>query len=79
MKSFIVYGTCCGNCNTTMELLAKIADEQGVEIELSKESSPEAIMLAGIMSTPGVALNGQVVHSGSVPSIEQIQKWLMGA
>ena len=76
MKEFTVYGTCCGNCNTTMELIKKIADESGIEIGLKKESSAEAIMLAGIMSTPGVAIDGKVVHSGSVPSVDQIKAWL---
>jgi len=76
MKKVIVYGTCCGNCNTTMDLFKAIAKEQNLEIDLIKESSPEAIMLAGIMTTPGVAIDGQVVHSGSVPDSGHVKKWL---
>lgn len=30
----------------------------------------------GIMSTPGVVINGKVVHAGGVPSRDKIDQWL---
>ena len=30
----------------------------------------------GVMSTPGVVINGKVVHAGGVPSREKIAQWL---
>ena len=33
-------------------------------------------MSFGILSTPGVVVNGQVVHSGGIPSRDKIEQWL---
>ena len=30
----------------------------------------------GVMSTPGVVINGKVVHPGGVPSREKTEQWL---
>ena len=34
------------------------------------------IMGYGVMSTPGVVINGKVVHAGGVPSRDKIEQWL---
>jgi hypothetical protein len=33
-------------------------------------------MAYGILATPGVVVDGKVVHSGSVPAREKIASWL---
>ncbi|MBF0127442.1 MAG: thioredoxin family protein, partial [Magnetococcales bacterium] len=30
----------------------------------------------GVMSTPGVVLDGKVIHVGSVPAVAQVEQWL---
>jgi hypothetical protein len=32
----------------------------------------------GIMSTPGVVIEGQVVHAGGMPSRSKVEAWLGG-
>jgi hypothetical protein len=32
----------------------------------------------GVMSTPGVVINGKVVHAGGVPSRDKIAQWFTG-
>jgi hypothetical protein len=34
------------------------------------------IMRYGIMSTPGVVIEGEVVHAGGVPSRQKVEGWL---
>ncbi|MDZ7749760.1 MAG: thioredoxin family protein [Halofilum sp. (in: g-proteobacteria)] len=34
------------------------------------------MMRYGVMSTPAVAIDGKLVHSGSVPDRETIEGWL---
>jgi len=29
-----------------------------------------------VMSTPGVVIDGKVVHAGGVPSRDKVEKWL---
>lgn len=76
MKEIKVLGTGCANCKTTLKLIENVAKEKGVEIELEKVEDLQAIMAYGVMSTPGVVVDGKVVHAGGVPSRDKIAGWL---
>ncbi len=54
-----------------------MADNQGVEIEIEKVEGLAAIVAAGVMSTPGVLIDGKVVPAGGLPSKYKIQSWLL--
>ena len=56
-------------------LIDQIAKARGVPVTLEKVEELRAIMGYGVMSTPGVVINGKVVHAGGVPSREKIEKW----
>jgi small redox-active disulfide protein 2 len=73
-----VLGTGCANCKTTMKRIADIAAEKGVAVQLDKVEDIQAIMGYGVMSTPGVVIDGKVVHAGGVPSRDKIAGWLGG-
>lgn len=47
----------------------------GVEVQLEKVESFEEIARYGVLSTPGVVIDGQSVHVGGVPKREKIQGW----
>ena len=36
-------------------------------------------MKYGVMSTPGVVIDGKVVHAGGVPSRDKIAQWISTA
>ena len=76
MKNIKVLGTGCANCKTTMKLIEDAAKEKGVEIELEKVEDIQVIMSYGVMSTPGVVVDGKVVHAGGVPGRDKISGWL---
>ncbi len=71
-----VLGTGCANCKATIALIDQIAKARGVAIKLEKVEELRDIMGYGIMSTPGVVINGKVVHAGGVPSRDKIEQWL---
>ena len=50
----------------------------GVEIEIEKVTDMAAIMGYGVMSTPGVVLDGKVIHAGGIPKPDKIAQWLQG-
>ncbi len=77
MKNIKVLGSGCNNCKTTLRLIEEAATQQGIEIQLEKVEDMQAIFSFGVMSTPGVVLDGNVVHSGGIPSAEQINSWLV--
>ena len=76
MKNIKVLGTGCANCKTTMKLIEDSAKEKGVTVELEKIEDLQSIMSYGVMSTPGVVVDGKVVHAGGVPSRDKIAGWL---
>jgi len=76
MKNFKVLGTGCANCKTTMKLIEDVAAAKGEAIVLEKVEDLQTIMQFGVMSTPGVVLNGKVVHAGGIPSKATVESWL---
>jgi small redox-active disulfide protein 2 len=76
MKNVKVLGTGCANCKNTIKLIGDIAKTRGVEVELEKVEEIKDIMAWGILSTPGVVIDGKVVHAGGVPSREKVEGWL---
>ena len=76
MKNIKVLGPGCANCKTVAKLIAAVAEEKGIAIELEKVEEIREIMSFGILSTPGVVVDGQVVHAGGIPSRQQIEQWL---
>lgn len=71
-----VLGTGCANCRTTVALIEQAAQAKGVTIELTKVEDLKDIMSYGVMSTPGVVIDGKVVHAGGVPSRDKVDGWL---
>ena len=76
MKNIKVLGPGCANCKTVANLITAVAEEKGIAIELEKVEEIREIMSFGILSTPGVVVDGQVVHSGGIPSRDKIAQWL---
>ena len=75
MKSVKILGTGCANCKNTLALVESVAREKGVAIDLAKVEDLPSIMGYGVMSTPGVVIDGVVVHSGGVPSRSKVEGW----
>lgn len=71
-----VLGTGCANCKATIKLIEGVAHTKGVAVTLSKVEELRDIMGYGVMSTPGVVIDGKVVHAGGIPSRDKIDKWL---
>jgi len=76
MKEIKVLGTGCANCKSTLRLIEDAAKAKGVEVRLEKVEDLKAIMGYGVMSTPGVVIDGKVVHAGGVPNRAKIEQWL---
>ena len=76
MKDIKVLGSGCAKCVTTAKLIEEIAREKGVEVRLEKVTDMALIVGYGVMSIPGVVVDGKVVHSGGVPDRARVGRWL---
>ena len=77
MKTIKVLGSGCRNCQATAKLIEDVASETGIEIKLEKIEDIAAIMGYGVMSTPGVVIDDEVVHAGGVPDRKTVENWLV--
>ncbi len=75
MKRVKILGTGCANCRNTLALVEAVAREKGVAIELEKVETLPEIMRYGVMATPGVVIDGTVVHAGGVPERRAVEGW----
>lgn len=74
-----VLGTGCANCKNTIALIEQVAREKGVPVTLGKVEEMREIIGYGVMSTPGVVIDGKVVHAGGVPGRAKVEQWLTSA
>ena len=71
-----VLGSGCANCRNTIALIEQVAAEKGVPVTLSKVQEMQDIVAYGVMRTPGVVVDGKVVHAGGVPTRDKVAQWL---
>ena len=71
-----VLGPGCYNCQLLADKAKKVAEELEIDFELEKVQDLDAIMAFGVMVTPALVLDGEVVLSGSVPHVSKIRELL---
>ncbi|MFT6087039.1 MAG: glutaredoxin [Glaciecola sp.] len=76
MKKIEVLGSGCTKCVKTAELIQGVANDCGVDVLIVKESNAEVMLKYGVMTTPAVVVDKQLMHSGSVPDRKKIESWL---
>jgi small redox-active disulfide protein 2 len=76
MKLIQVLGTGCPKCRKLEEQTRQAARELGLECEILKVTDIDAILRMGVMTTPGLAVDGRMVLSGKVPSVDELKKLL---
>jgi arsenite-transporting ATPase len=74
-----VLGSGCSKCRSTIGIIERVARDSGANVEIVKVDDPEEIRRAGVRATPAVMIEGRVVHSGGLPSREEVQAWLRPA
>lgn len=76
MKTIKVYGPGCARCATTEQMVKDAAARLGVEVDVEKVTDARSIAMAGVMSTPGIAVDGKLVHAGGLPDAGKLEGWL---
>jgi small redox-active disulfide protein 2 len=71
-----VLGSGCAKCSNTKKLIADVAAELGVEVDIEPVTDLMEITRYNVMSTPGVVIDGEVVSSGKVPSRDEVRTWV---
>ena len=76
MKIVKVYGPGCNRCETTEAMVKDAAAKLGIQVSVEKVADPRSIAVAGVMSTPGISVDGKLVHAGGLPDAARLEGWL---
>jgi small redox-active disulfide protein 2 len=77
MKTVKVYGPGCKRCEVTETMVRDAASKLGIEVDVAKITDARTIAMAGVMSTPGVSVDGKLVHAGGLPDAAKLEQWLI--
>jgi small redox-active disulfide protein 2 len=67
-----VLGPGCRNCVTLEARTREALEQLGLDAEVEKVTDPAAIVGYGVLSTPGLVVDGELVLAGKVPSVRQL-------
>jgi small redox-active disulfide protein 2 len=76
MKTVKVYGPGCKRCEVTEAMVKDAASRLGVEVAVEKVTDAKSIAMAGVISTPGISVDGKLVHAGGLPDAAKLEGWL---
>ena len=74
-----VLGPGCPKCKKLAEMVESVLAETGRQAEVVKVTDIGQIVESGVMSTPGLRINGKLKSSGRLPRPEEIAGWLAEA
>ncbi len=76
MKKIQILGTGCPKCKLLAQHAETAAKQLGSDFEIEKVTDINQIIGFGVMTTPALAVDGQVKIAGRVPSTDEIKKIL---
>jgi small redox-active disulfide protein 2 len=75
-KSIKILGTGCPKCKTLEQSVRNVVSEMKIDAEITKVEDIMDIMQFGVMRTPGLVVDGKVVLSGRLPSVDELKSLL---
>ncbi len=79
MHTIKILGKGCGSCIWTERLVREVVAQLGVEVDIEKVTKTSEMVPYGVMSTPAIVIDEQVVHAGGIPTKQQVQQWVLAA
>ena len=74
MKEIKILGSGCDKCNRLYEMAVAAVQEIGMGAEVSKVSDISEIIAFGVMTTPAMVIDGQMVVIGRIPNLDEVKK-----
>jgi small redox-active disulfide protein 2 len=71
-----VLGSGCPKCQHVERVVREVVSAAGLEAEVRHVTDMAEIASRGVLSTPGLVIDGSVVIAGRVPSRDQVEAWL---
>jgi len=75
----VILGTGCQKCRKTTEVVRQAVEQADVSATIRKVEDIQEIMKYRVLTTPAVAIDGQVKISGRVPTVDEVKSLLAPA
>lgn len=76
MTKIEVLGTGCAKCARLYANVEQAVKDLGITAEVVKVEDLDAIVNSGVMMTPALFINGEIVVEGRVPAVDEIKGML---
>ncbi|HBJ80734.1 thioredoxin family protein [Pseudothermotoga sp.] len=73
-KKIEILGKGCARCKQTEKIVRMALEELNVDAVIEKVEDIAEIIARGVVSTPAIAVNGKIVLSGKIPTLEEEKK-----
>ena len=72
-----VLGTGCAKCKSLEKATIEAVNQSGIDATVTKVEDFIEIMKLGVMTTPALVVDGNVLVKGRVPSVSEISQMLI--
>jgi len=79
MLNIKVVGSGCPNCQRLEQLCREVISEANIDAEIEKITDFNEFAALGIMMTPGLLIDDQIMSNGRIPSKDQLGQWIVQA
>jgi small redox-active disulfide protein 2 len=73
-----VLGSGCSRCATLAENAREAVKSSGVDATVEERHDPKEIVQMGILSTPALVIDGELVLAGHVATVPQLEEMIAG-
>jgi small redox-active disulfide protein 2 len=74
-----ILGTGCPKCKALADAVIKAVADLSLQAEVVKVTDIDEIVNRGVMLTPALVVDGEIVTVGKIPSTQELKKLLGGA
>ena len=76
MTTVKILGSCCANCQRLTQLTEQALSELDIRAQVEKVTDYAEIAAYGVMSTPALVVDEQVVMAGRIPGLNSLKQTL---
>lgn len=70
-----ILGLGCPRCQETKRLVMNALSELQLIADVQEVKDPKEIAKHGVLFTPAVIINNEIVSQGKIPKYEEVKKW----
>jgi small redox-active disulfide protein 2 len=76
IKVIEILGPGCARCYETHRVVMHVVEEAKLTCKVEKNESIDRMVELGLLQTPAIAIDGRLVHQGSIPKADHVKRLL---